>query len=111
MEDTKEPPELVNTGTPSQSLSEKLAPSPELSSNKADTKLETDIDETPDLSGIDSDVYPNLLTKVFVGIGLALAVFLVFYPLNFPFAKMLTVGRWDSIKRLWQPQFPKLTQR
>src|SRR5437016_8819746 len=89
MDDTREPPGLLNKCTTDESLSE-VAPSPVL---PADTKLQTDVVETPDSNGSDEDVYPGLLTKVFVGIGLALAVFLVFYP-EFSFAKMLIWGGW-----------------
>lgn len=80
MVDTKEPPGLANTCSPAQNVFEKIAPSQELPSSAADKKLETDIVETPVSNGDDNDVYPSLVTKVFVGVGLALAVFLVFCP-------------------------------
>jgi hypothetical protein len=43
-----------------------------------DTKLENDIVEMSDSNESDQNIYPSLVTGVLVGVGLALAVFLVF---------------------------------
>ena len=75
MEKSREEPELVNRCPRPRSQSE-IVPSPAL--NKENTKLETDIVETLNLNESDQNIYPSLVTKVFVGVGLALAVFLVF---------------------------------
>lgn len=73
MENSREEPSLVNTCAPGQSQSE-IVPSPALASNKEDTKLDVEMHNS---SESNLNTYPSSATKVFVGIGLALAVFLV----------------------------------
>ena len=80
MEDSKGVPELVNNThsvAPSQS---EIESSGTEASEKAIRQSDKTISETPDSNREDEDVYPGFVTKVFVGIGLALAVFLVFTP-------------------------------
>lgn len=73
MENSREESGLINTCTPRQSQSENV-PSTALSLNKEDMKLDVEMHGS---SENNPNNYPSTVTKVFVGIGLALAVFLV----------------------------------
>lgn len=73
MENSREEPSLINKCTPGQSQSE-IVPSPALALNKENMKLDIEMHSSNESN---PNNYPSSATKVFVGIGLALAVFLV----------------------------------
>jgi hypothetical protein len=78
----------------------------------SDDKENKDVKETQEEPIDDEAKYPPMPTKVAVGVGLALAVFLVSPPPRpsyrfVRFMHMLTMKRWQSIRPLWRPLFPR----
>ena len=94
MEDSKEAPSprLVNPGSFSRSQSEYVSSGAEALEN-VNAESEKNVAETHDSNGREEDVYPKLMTKVLVGIGLAFAVFLVFCPQYWSGKELIWVGR------------------
>ena len=82
-------------------------PVPSVHSDDKENKDAKDAKETQEEPLDDEAKYPPMPTKVAVGIGLALAVFLVSPPPRRFVRFVLTIKRWQSIRPSWRPLSPR----
>ena len=98
--------EKLDAGETAQNSVLEKTPTP-VPSVHSDDKENKDVKETQEEPIDDEAKYPPMPTKVAVGIGLALAVFLVSLPPRRLVRFMLTIKRWQSIRPSWRPLSPR----